>query len=478
MKKFYTLLLVLFITNSTLAQSCLPEGIEFITQSQIDNFQNNYPGCTEIEGNVLIRGAGPDSLNGLSVLTHIGGELTIEDNSFLTSLNGLDNLTSVGGNLIIDNNDEFTNLSGLDNLTSVGGSLQISGSLSLTSLTGLEKLTTIGGSLQIGGMSGEYNHNLTSIASLSGLISIGGSLIIIQNYSLSSLSGLDNITVIPGHLDITASSLTNLAGLDNLTSVGLHLEITGNDDLTSFAGLNNLKSVGHDMHISGIALTSLSGLENLTSVGRRCFIGHSYYMTDLSGLDNLTSIGGLLSIFSNSGLISLAGLNNSTSIGGRLVIHDNFVLTSLSGLDNIDAGTFNELFISENASLSECEVLSICNFLTNPIDTVVINDNAAGCNSQEEVEEACPAGIGDNNNIINHITIYPTPSSSQITVELSETPHKKTIISFFSISGQELISQELVDSKTEIDISDLHTGIYIVKVWNDKQVMVRKVIKQ
>ncbi len=36
-----------------MAQSCLPDGITFETQAQIDSFQVNYPGCTEVEGNVV-----------------------------------------------------------------------------------------------------------------------------------------------------------------------------------------------------------------------------------------------------------------------------------------------------------------------------------------------------------------------------------------------------------------------------------------
>jgi len=39
---------------SVYPQSCLPEGIIFETQFQIDSFQINYPGCTEIEGIVKI----------------------------------------------------------------------------------------------------------------------------------------------------------------------------------------------------------------------------------------------------------------------------------------------------------------------------------------------------------------------------------------------------------------------------------------
>ena len=57
MKKLTLLIVLAFIIKSIVySQSCLPEGIEFTTQEQIDNFQTNNPGCTEIEGDVRIWG--------------------------------------------------------------------------------------------------------------------------------------------------------------------------------------------------------------------------------------------------------------------------------------------------------------------------------------------------------------------------------------------------------------------------------------
>lgn len=55
--------------------SCLPEGITFTTQAQIDSFQINYPGCTEILGTVVIEGPSIINLDGLNVLTAVGGFL-------------------------------------------------------------------------------------------------------------------------------------------------------------------------------------------------------------------------------------------------------------------------------------------------------------------------------------------------------------------------------------------------------------------
>jgi len=159
------------------AQGCFPEGISFSTQTQIDNFQYSYPGCTEIDGNVKIEGVVTiTNLNGLSVLTSISGNLEIGNSTHgttsLINLEGLNNLVYVGGNLTIHTNDQHINLTGLDHLTSIGNNLIITGNLSLKSILGLNNLTSIGGSVK-------FNGN-----------------------RLTSLAGLEKVTTIPGHLRI------------------------------------------------------------------------------------------------------------------------------------------------------------------------------------------------------------------------------------------------------------------------------------
>jgi hypothetical protein len=123
MKKFYTLFIALLMAGSAITQtddpceSCLPDGITFETQAQIDSFQNNYPGCTVIEGDVIIDGWNINNLLGLSVLTAIEGNLQILDNTdSLDSLSGLDNVVSIGGSLRF-NNTPLISLNGLNNLS-------------------------------------------------------------------------------------------------------------------------------------------------------------------------------------------------------------------------------------------------------------------------------------------------------------------------------------------------------------------------
>ena len=191
MKKLFTVIVLsIFAFLLVSAQDpCLPDGIEFITQEQIDNFQTNYPGCTEIEGDVWIVGDDITNLNGLNTLTSIGGTITIIANISLSSLSGLENLTHIVGNLEIDDNTALTSLSGLEGLTTVSGTLQIEYNDVLSSLSGLSNLTTVGKYVWI------TDNAMTDLTGLENLVTIGeGVLGISQNAVLTSLSGIDNLS--------------------------------------------------------------------------------------------------------------------------------------------------------------------------------------------------------------------------------------------------------------------------------------------
>ena len=180
MKNFYLLTFsLLFIQITTHSQSCLPEGITFTTQEEIDNFQTNHPGCTEIGGGVFIgsiSGTDVSNLNGLSVLTAINGGTWIQWNDNLSSLTGLDNLTTIGEDFWIFDNDMLINLTGLDNLTTIGDDFVIERNDVLTNLSGLTNLNTIGNDFLI-----KLNPNISSLDDLNSLSNIGGDVSIISN---------------------------------------------------------------------------------------------------------------------------------------------------------------------------------------------------------------------------------------------------------------------------------------------------------
>lgn len=196
MKKLPLFILgVAFSHSLAFSQACLPEGITFTTQEQIDNFQTNYPGCTQIEGNLTISDGFSGSitnLNGLTVLTSIGGNLSLMANNALTGLTGLNNVTTIGGNFFLGalggGNNALTSPAGMESMTFVGGNVFIGGNNSLSSLTGLNNLAHIGLELFIA-----QNEVLSNLTALENLVSIGGGLVISENNALTSLSGLENI---------------------------------------------------------------------------------------------------------------------------------------------------------------------------------------------------------------------------------------------------------------------------------------------
>jgi hypothetical protein len=224
MKKITLLIvLALIIQGTVLSQPCLPSGITFTTQEQIDNFQTNHPNCTEIGGSLIVDGESIYNLDGLNVITSVGGNLQFMGCDILSSLTGLDNVTSLGGSLVVAGNDALFDLTGLEGLTSIGANLEARSNSYLIHFTGLDNVTSIGGGIYL-----FFNYNLTSFAGLNNLTSIGGELGIGTygfpsgtwgNPALSSLTGLNKLTSIGGDIRIIGSDvLTSLSGLDNINA--------------------------------------------------------------------------------------------------------------------------------------------------------------------------------------------------------------------------------------------------------------------
>jgi len=70
-------------------------------------------------------------------------------------------------------------------------------------------------------------------------------------------------------------------------------------------------------------------------------------------------------------------------------------------------------------------------------------------------------GIIDKPNESN-INIYPNPAKNIITIETRELNNDRFIM-IYSLSGQKIITQQIHDKKTTIDISALKPGVYFVK---------------
>ena len=177
------------------------------------------------------------------------------------------------------------------------------------------------------------------------------------------------------------------------------IEITSQSQIDSFAiNYPNCTEIEGYVAIIGENITSLNGLNVIESVNGSFAIWGCSGLLDLTGIESLSHVGGWLQIGHNVSLTNLTSLSGLSTIGGALQIIGNDSLTSLFGLENIEEDSIDHLSIFWNQSLTTCDIENICSYLTSSTSIISIYDNAIGCNSQEEIEEACSISLAEFNN--------------------------------------------------------------------------------
>ncbi len=436
------ILLILLIGETVFSQHCLPDGINFTTQAQIDSFPMNFPNCTKIIGDVDINGDDINNLDSLISVISFNGRLTIRWNPVLSTLAGLNNVSSIDV-LTFSGNYLLTDLSGFNNLDSLN-SLDVSFTQSLESLNGLNDVSYIGNGIEL-----RFNNVLNDLTALSNVGPSTGVITISDNDSLHNLSGFDGISSVIGSVSVFNSYA-----------------------LTDITGLENIDSIGEDLWLVEISPTNFSGLSSLGYIGGEVWIERNNELIDFSGLENLSFIGSSLRISDNDKLIRLTGLDNLHSINGGLTINLNNKLTDISGIENIEGESIIGLSIKSNPLLSECEVKSICDYLANPIGEVDIEMNDLGCNNRAEVEEACLVKI-PSNDTKPEFTIFPNPANNVINISYeNKTDLYKVII--YDQLGQKLLYRKRITNK--IDISTLKQGLYVMEFETNGRKIRKKLI--
>ena len=94
--------------------------------------------------------------------------------------------------------------------------------------------------------------------------------------------------------------------------------------------------------------------------------------------------------------------------------------------------------------------------------------------------QVIPQGtLGISNLSTDKINIYPNPAKENLIIELIESNiSQKTIISIYNIQGQ--LCRQIISNqpKNEIDIKDLSTGLYVIKLNNEKETFQGKFVKE
>ena len=203
-------------------------------------------------------------------------------------------------------------------------------------------------------------------------------------------------------------------------------------------------------------------------------------LTGLTGLGSLTNPVNELVVILNSSLTSLEGLEGLSSVN-NITIWENPSLISLVGLDNISASSIADIYISNNTSLSTCHVKSICDYLAAPSGSVNISNNAPGCNSPEEVIEACIITVEEITQS-ESFSIFPNPANDRLTIQLLLEKPEPVRIAILNAAGQQMAfladdQPKAGEYQSEIDISKWPAGVYLCRVWVGQEIITQKVLK-
>ncbi len=371
------------------AQCPLPSSngtIKFFNQTEVDQFAQNFPNCTEFDEQVQIEA--PDfvlpeitSLAGLSQVKSFKKGLRLVSLEHLTDLHGLENVESIGGYLDVALSPRLKNLAQFSSLKAVGG-LSLSKMDSLENVVGLEKIDTV-----------------------------AGDMVVFQCPRLQNLTGLDNLEVVSGDLSLSENGFKNLGGLEKLTRAEV-VNINSCGSLTDISALKKARFFRMLNIIYNLELASLSGLEGLDSIGKAGLtVALCHKLKTLEGLDNLKTVG-KLNIWGNDLLQSLDGLGSLEAVetqiriaynqsleslhalaavgpmGSKLEIKDNDKLASLDGTENMDFSKMTQLTLYGSAILSACSQQNICDYLKSG-GAATIDSNLVGCNSAAEILSFC-----------------------------------------------------------------------------------------
>lgn len=401
----------------TCSTDCPPGVVGLFSQEEVEEFALLYPDCTELNGGLII-----------------GTDFDSTEMSNIDDLSPLSNINSINGELYI----RYTNMEEINDLN----------------------LTDINYSPYANGLKIENNPNLINVDFLNDIDIFNGNFSIVNNSNLNSISGLNlSEQSSIGYIMIANNnSLVSISGFNNVYQAS-SLNISNNEQLeqiSAFEDLEELYSGGFNIENIPNILT-LTSFQNLEAINGYFNLKNCHALTSLDGMQNLTSINGWLRITENEGLNSLEGIENlliNSSPQGRM---DNFSIESLE--------------ITDNPNLSNCAVFSVCEITENESIEIIIENNATGCNTVEEVAEACAAmDVTEMENQKVALSIYPNPAKDEVHIQIAETIQNVTI---YTTTGQMVKAQKQAET---LQVSDLSAGIYFMQIETDKGTYIEKLI--
>ncbi len=402
-----------------------------------------------IRGDMWITNTTLTSLTGLESLDSIYGNIIINDNDFLIDLGALEQLSYIEG-IVIRNN---TVLESIDPLPSIDGIIDrivvqecpmINKIIGFTNIHSLEKVDI------------DLNQNLDTLIFLQDLVYVEdefkihgnpikhlkispdinfigddlrlddmlvdslplfnkldsvGAIAIFRNDSVKYFNGFQSLKKLTsGNLHISTNGFLSMNAFSSLEYIEGAITIQFNSNLKSILGFNSLLEVGERLVISSITeLVEIVAFQSLERVDGGIDLSDLWSLENIDGFQKLEEAGSLI-LIRLWAIENLDFLESIQKLSNWLFLNDLTELNDISAIGNIEYNDLVRIDIRGCWPLEICNYPSICNYISEEIGLTVIQGNSSGCNSVEEILEACITNTTDDQIESNIATIVPNPS--------------------------------------------------------------------
>jgi hypothetical protein len=167
-------------------------------------------------------------------------------------------------------------------------------------------------------------------------------------------------------------------------------------------------------------------------------------------------------------VVALPNINASSSAPTEMCVGETQVLTATGGITYQWVASPSGLLLS-GASVN-----------VNPLITTVYTvtgTNAAGCSNKFTLTQAVSECVGLNQiaGTLTGVKIYPNPTAGEFTVELNNSSVKTVVVT--DVTGRIISSNTSASDVVKVNLNNLSSGVYYVKVQSNNAVEVVKVIK-
>lgn len=104
---------------------------------------------------------------------------------------------------------------------------------------------------------------------------------------------------------------------------------------------------------------------------------------------------------------------------------------------------------------------------------LVTATNSLNCTATKTVQLTVNKCLGIKDDVLDDVAIYPNPTTSNLFIETL----KPLSVQVYNQLGQIIIEQNIIETKTELDLSNLSKGLYFIKVTDSNRSFIKRIVK-